>query len=148
MTFANIEMGAGINSAHSGRTVTTLSLGVNSGSVGGTFFTSGTQSTYSYQSTYALNIYKIKKAGDLIGGVVNFGYGFGGSYSKHGLKDLNATESVTKSDFVLGPSLRLNWILFKHLYINMEGIYGLRGLFSHLALNFQDVVFLGVGVVF
>ncbi len=146
VAFSSLEVGMGMNSTHSGRVVPSLSGAITGNSWALSAFSSGVQNSYYYHSSYGLSWFAQKKVGDMIGGPVAFGIGIGGMYAERGFQDLDATSESKKNDFAIGPAIRLNWTMAGNFYFNIEGIYGLRNLGSHLYLNFQDVISTSIGV--
>lgn len=145
---SSVEVGTGFNSAHSGRVVPSLNIALVSADSVISFYSSGVQNSYYYHSSYSLTYFKSKSVGDVFNFPVSFGVGLGINLSERGF-DENASSNVEKdSDFVIGPAIRVHWQMFSLMYLSLETIYGIRDIGSHLALNFQDVTSLSVGVRF
>ena len=83
--------------------------------------------------------------GELLGGPMNFGVGPGLMYAQRGFQDIGSESEDKKHDFAFGPAFRLNYHVLSFMYVNIDAIYGLRSIFRHLTLNFQDVVVVSVG---
>jgi hypothetical protein len=139
------EVGLGLNSSFSGRLVPTLTGAIGNDGLLLAGFASGVQNSYYYQSSYGLAFYRIVRVGELVGGAVSFGGGLGGFYAERGFQDSSQTENYKKKDYVLGPSIRVNWTIVGGFFLNVDATYGLRDLDSHLALNFQDIICTSLG---
>jgi hypothetical protein len=145
LAFGSLDFGLGMNSTHSGRVVPSAAMALSGSSMALSVFSSGVKNSYYYHSTYGVSIFGTKKAGTLMGGDVIFGLGPGLMYAKRGFQDINDTEMLTKSDFAIGPAIRVHWSILKIFYLNIDAIYGVRDIYSHLTLNFQDVISFSVG---
>jgi hypothetical protein len=138
---AGLELGTGYSSSHSGRKIPTLALALNSSSFVISGYATGVKNDYYYHSAYGLHAFSMSSSGTF-----STGFGLGAMYSKRGFKDTGDSSEETANDYVLGPAFRVNWTFLKHGYINVDATYGLRDLFSHLTLNFQDVISTSIGV--
>ena len=143
---ASLELGYGMNSTHGGRTIPSLAIAAGTDRFIVSAFSSGVKTSYYYHSTHGLQLLALAKAGDILEGPVVFGLGLGMIHQERGFKDVDATQTDSKSDVVIGPALRVNWTFFKVMYLNVDATYGLRDVWSHLTLNFQDVISASVGV--
>jgi len=144
---ASIEIGAGLSNATSGRVIPGISLSYSASDWALSGFSTGVQSEVAYQSTFAGSYFRTWKAGDFAG-VVTAGFGAGGFYTKRGFKDGALAQEESSDDWGFGPSFRVNWSPTEMLFLNVEGIYGLKVLGPHLAFNFQDLVNFTLGVRF
>lgn len=144
-SFASIEIGSGYSSSHSGRSIPTLALAYSDSSFALSGYSTGVQNDYYYHSAYGLHAFSLKSLGTFLGGNMVGGAGLGAMYSKRGFKDSNDTSESSSDDYVLGPAFRINWSMTSFLFINVDVTYGLRDIFSHLTLNFQDVVSTSIG---
>ena len=145
-SWASIEIGVGQNSTFSGRFVPTLTAGYSNSGSAFSFFSSGVQNDYYYQSVYGAHFFRQKKTGELLGGEIHVGLGIGLIYTAKGFQDEGSSSETEKGDVVFGPAFRVNWTIFPHTFINFDATYGLRELGSHILLNFQDVIVFSVGV--
>lgn len=145
-SLASIELGVGQNSTFSGRFVPTLTAAYTDSSTAFSFFSSGVQNDYYYQSVYGVHFFRQKKTGELLGGEVHCGLGIGLMYASRGFQDEGDSSEVKKDDIAFGPAFRVNWTIFPHTFVNFDATYGLRELGSHILLNFQDVIVFSVGV--
>jgi hypothetical protein len=145
ITYASIEIGSGYSSSHSGRSIPTLALAYSDNSFALSGYSTGVQNDYYYHSAYGLHAFSLKSLGSFLGGNMVGGAGFGAMYSKRGFKDSNDTSESNSDDYVLGPAFRINWSITSFIFINVDVTYGVRELFSHLTLNFQDVVSTSIG---
>ncbi|MGB0454122.1 MAG: hypothetical protein ACPGJV_10455 [Bacteriovoracaceae bacterium] len=143
---ASLELGYGMNSTHGGRTIPSLAIAAGTKRFIVSAFSSGVKTNYYYHSTHGLHLLALAKAGDILEGPVVFGLGLGIIHQERGFKDVDATQTDSKSDIVIGPAVRVNWTFFKVMYLNVDATYGLRDVWSHLTLNFQDVISASVGV--
>ena len=78
-------------------------------------YMAGVKNDYYYQSSYGVNVFSMRKGGDLMGGLVQGGFGLGLLYSKSGFKDSDDSSESTNTDFLIGPAFRLNWSFFNNL---------------------------------
>lgn len=146
--YANIEFSVGSSSAFSGRSVNVLNLSYLSNDLLFSATSGGVQNNYYYHSAYTFSVYKYSKIGDFIIGPMNFGAGAGIYFAQKGFDESLSGNIKTDSDFVIGPSFKMNWSFYRFLFLNMEALYGLRDLGTHLTLNFQEIISLSVGVRF
>ena len=146
LAFGSIEVGTGFSSSHSGRKVPTLALAYSDSSFALSAYSSGVRNDYYYHSSYGVHAFRLKTVGEAFGGQITTGIGLGSMYSKRGFKDTNDTSEQTSNDYVFGPAFRLNWTIANSFYVNVDATYGLRDIFSHLTLNFQDVISTSIGV--
>ncbi len=144
-SFASVEVGTGYTSAYSGRKVTTLALAYSTPNYALSTYMAGVKNDYYYQSSYGVNVFSMRKGGDLMGGLVQGGFGLGLLYSKSGFKDSDDSSESTNTDFLIGPAFRLNWSFFNNLYLNIDATYGIRNISSHIQMNFQDSVSTSIG---
>ncbi|MBK9295239.1 MAG: hypothetical protein IPM57_12510 [Oligoflexia bacterium] len=144
---ASVEAGFGVTSATSGRLVPAVSAAVTwSDKWALTGFSTGVSTNAYYQSTYGLSFFRTWKAGEIIGIDVQSGFGLGTFFSKREFKNLSSGSAAEqKTDFGVGPALRMNLSFFKNFYLNMEATYGLRELGAHFTFNFQDMVSASLG---
>lgn len=145
-SFGSVEIGVGQNSTFAGRFVPTLTAGYTNSASAFSFFSSGVQNDYYYQSTYGLHFFRQKKTGDLLGGEIHVGLGLGLIYSARGFQDEGSASESEKGDVIFGPAFRVNWTIFPHTFVNFDATYGLRDINSHIFLNFQDVIVFSLGV--
>ena len=146
LSYSSIEIGTGYASSHSGRKVTTLALAYTTSNFALSTHSSGVKNDYYYSSSYGVNLFRTKKVGAIMGGVIQAGLGAGLLYSKSAFKDSDDTSESSNSDFLLGPAFRVNWSFLGGFYLNVDATYGLRNFASHLQLNFQDSVSTSIGV--
>lgn len=143
--FASVELGMGLNSGFAGRLVPSLNHAYSSPSFAMSAFSSGVKNDYYYHSVYGLNLYYMRKAGDLFAGDVQFGFGLGTMFAERGFQDLGDTNTETHSDYLLGPSFRVNWSYFDSIFMNIDATYGLRDIGNHIGMNFQEIISFSVG---
>ena len=143
-----IEIGTGLSSVHSGRTIPTLALAYTGSSMAVSVYSTGVRNDYYYHSAYGLHVFFLKEAGDIFGGKLVAGAGVGSMYSKAAFQDLGQTQHSTQEEYVLGPAFRINCSFTPNIYLNVDATYGLRNLGTHLLLNFQDVISTSIGVRF
>jgi len=91
------EIGVGINSSNSGRYVPALTAGIGSQSWLLSGSSTGVRSGYYYQSTYTASFLYLWKNGELLGGDIVSGVGFGAMYSEYGLHDEGASLEYNKN---------------------------------------------------
>jgi|GEM_PF-2411514 len=143
-----VELGLGLNSFSSGRLVPVLSGAYNWGRYAITASTTGASTGYYYYAAYSAGFYRTWTAGTFITGKLEAGLGGGVFYTQRDFLDEGVTRSQASSDFGLGPSFRVKWVVFDPLFVNMEVLWGLRDLSAHLTLNAQDVVNFSIGAQF
>lgn len=145
---SDVEVGGGINSFTGGRTVPSLEISYLPTNHVFSWAATGVQTKYYYQSSHLLFYFKNWEAGTLWGGGVKAGFGGGAGYSVRGFQDENSTRESVKTDYLLGPAIRLNWS-YGPIYLNFSTLFGLRDVQKHLlGLNFQNVESLTLGVNF
>jgi hypothetical protein len=143
-----MAIGAGINAQTGGRNVPAIEISYLRSNDIFTWAATGVRNEYYYQASHLLFYFRNWKAGTMWGGDVNAGFGAGAGYSIRGFQDEGSTTEVTKSDFLLGPALRLNWSL-GFFYLNLSTVFGLRDLQTHIVgLTFQNVESLTIGFRF
>lgn len=141
-----VELAGGYSSYSAGHKTPELTLGAG----GSDWLMSGSSSGYKttayFHSQYVLRYYKTWNGGDFFWGKVSFGAGGGVMYSVRGFADTGAAEEKA-NDLVLGPALRAKWNFAGPVFLAVDGVFGIGQLwYQALALNFQDVVTLSVGV--
>lgn len=143
--FAAIEVGSGINSFTGGRYVPSAEVSWLFDDHVLAWAGTGVQNKYYYQSSHLLFYFKSWKAGTVWGGEISAGFGAGLGYSVRGFQDLGSTTEETATDYLGGPSIRLNWS-YGPVFLNFSTLYGLRHFGRHFpGLNFQDVESLTIG---
>ncbi len=145
--FATVDLGVGVNSATSGRVVPGLAgaVGTSEWIVSGT--STGVRNAYYYHSAYSLAVMKIFKVGDLFWGPITAGAGMGAVYTLDGFQDEGSSSEDTNTSASAGFAFKVKWNFAGPVYMNMEGIYGIRDPLTHLtSLTFQDFVSFSVGI--
>lgn len=148
LVVASIDLGIGISSSLSGRAIPALAVGTNISSYKLSVVSVGVQTSTYYQSNYVVNLFKTWKAGSFIFGEVEAGFGAGVFYTAKGFQDTGGGALEEKTEFGIGPSLQMKWFFAGPIYFNIEAVFGLRDLYTHAMLNFQDVVNLSIGASF
>lgn len=142
-------VGSGFNSATGGRLIPTLNLGLGTKSFEIQFSSTGVSTTAYYQSIYKFGGYWTYQAGKFIFGRVEAGFGPGLLFSVRGFADDGASEQ-TKTDYVIGPTFFVRWVMVGPLYISVDGLYGLIGPSSRagdlVGLNARDNASFSIGV--
>ncbi|MBF0314143.1 MAG: hypothetical protein HQK52_12060 [Oligoflexia bacterium] len=146
IAMAAVEIAAGLVSPYSGRLVPAAVLGYSKPNFSVMGFSSGVKNKYYYQSSYGLAVFKMWSSGELFAAKVSSGIGFGGLYSKRGLQDLGSENMDTKHDYLGGPAFKVQMTYFDFLFFGINAVLGLRNIYRHLTLNFQDVVIFSVGI--
>lgn len=134
---ASLDLGLGQSSVTAGHSALTIAGAVSWSNYALSAASTGMQTSLYYQSSYAVTLYKVWTSGDFLVGQISSGFGTGVFYSVRGFLDTTGSEEK-KIDTGLGPAFRIQWLLGGPFYINLEAIFGLRDLGSHLTLNFQD----------
>ncbi|MCB0415662.1 MAG: hypothetical protein KDD50_15090 [Bdellovibrionales bacterium] len=143
--FAFIDVGLGQSSVNSGRGVMSLAAEVYGTQYSLSLVSTGTQTPIYYQSNYSVSVYKNWESGPFIFGHIASGFGVGIFYGVRGFTD-GTTAEASNSDVGFGPSFKVQWFFASPLFFKIEGLFGLRDLSSHLALNFQDFTTFSLGV--
>ncbi len=112
-------------------------------------YISGVQNSYYYQSDYYLSLNRKLVSGEFFWGTLTGFFGGGVFYSERGLRTAAAGNvSDKENDFLLGPSLNIKWAFWGPAYIMLDALYGIREIYAHLTMSFQDVEVLSVGFNF
>lgn len=143
-----IELGFGFNSATSGRIVPAVVTSLSGEGWLLTGHSTGVQTDLYYHSSYGLSYFWTWDSGTLFSGNVSSGLGLGAFYSVREYRDSSSADVEQGSDFGLGPGFRVNWTFLGPLFLNMEGVFGLREITHHLTLNYQDYVNFSIGLRF
>lgn len=145
---ATIFLGTGFNSATSGRLVPALNAGYAGQTLELQLSSTGVATTAYYHSSYRMSLYKTWKAGDFLFGTTESGFGAGALYGVRGYKETE-TVTETKSDYVVGPTFFVRWMLWGPMYISVDGLYGIIGPSSRngdlIGLNARDNVNFVIG---
>ncbi len=146
VVWAEIVLGTGFSSATAGRTSPTLNLGIDYPSFAVTASSVGVKNSYYYHSAYNLIYVRQFDFSEYLWGKLHGGIGAGLHFAKRGLKD--GTNAMSeKSDFALGPAIRITWDVAPLCFIGLEAIYGIRD-FRVFTLTTQNVRSIIVGVKF
>lgn len=121
---ADIILATGVSSITGGRVNPLLNTGYDSPNFSISFSSLGIKNQVYYHSGYTLITSFQSDLGDYLWGGLRGGFGLGLHYAKRGLDDGNGLEE--KSDFAVGPSIRITWTLLPNTFIGLESIYGLR----------------------
>ncbi len=144
--YAAVQVGTGLSSSMSGRPIPGLELGVGGEAWKATASAIGVQSSYYYHASYSASFFRTWKAGEFLWSEVQSGVGGGLMYSVRGFQDQGSTTEESKNDFALGPAFFVQWFLVGPVYLQLEMIWGLRGINELIGLNGQDVIFLSLGL--
>ena len=128
-----------------GRTSPILYTGIDSSQFALTILTSGVKNDIYSHSGYVISAFAQKDVGDLWWGKVRGGLGGGIHFAKREYTDGSINE--VKSDFAIGPSLRVNWEFFPYMFVGVEALYGIRNI-NALYLSTQTITNIVLGVRF
>jgi hypothetical protein len=142
---AEIIVGSGFNSITGGRPSPTLYTGYDSSSFAVTANAVGVKTKIYYHSGYVVSAFSQKEMGDFWWGKLRAGFGGGIHYAQRQYVDGAVNE--TKSDFALGPAMRVTWEIFPFGFIGVDELYGIRSL-ETLVLSTQNIISLIFGVRF
>jgi hypothetical protein len=122
---ADLEVGAGMSSAMSGRFVPGGTIAIKQRTWALSATAVGVQTPVYYQSNYTLAYYRTWKAGEFWWADLEAGLGVGAGYSQRGFRESLTAESEAKSQSYIGPALRLSWKVLNPIVFTLESIYGL-----------------------
>ncbi len=145
-SLAGLIFGSGVTSATAGRVSPVLNLGLDYSSFALTATSVGVENTYYYHSAYNLVLVSQREFSKYLWGDLRGGIGLGAHYAKRGLKDGTNAEEI-KSDYAIGPAIRLTWEFIPYCFIGLEAIYGIRNL-NFVILSTQNIRSLVLGVRF
>ncbi len=147
---STVLLGSGFNSATTGRIIPTLNFGIGTKSFEVQGLSTGVSTTAYFHSVYRLSGYWVWNAGDFFIGRVEAGFGPGLLYSVREFSDTDSSQE-SKTDWVVGPTFFVRWILVGPLYISVDALYGLFGPSSKngdlIGLNARDNASFSIGVI-
>lgn len=123
-TNAEFLLATGVSSITGGRVNPLLNTGFDSSNFSLSFSSLGVKNDVYYHSGYTLVTSIQGELGDYLWGNLRGGVGLGLHFAKRGLDDGNGLEE--KSDFAIGPSIRVTWTILPKVFIGLESIYGIR----------------------
>lgn len=141
---ANLELGIGVSSVHEGRNVPAIrATYVDEWSY--SVHTSGVRTSVYAQNAWALSAHRRLLQGEL--GWFNFDLGVGAGAALIDRRYRTSTTSAieTQTEGVLGPSASLRWSAGP-VVLGFDALFGLQPSLQHLALNYQDVTHVTLGV--
>lgn len=141
---ASVEVGVGLSSVHEGRAIPALRATYGENWVY-SLHSSGTRTSVYAQNAWSASVSRLAQQGDL--GWLKFDLNIGGAFAliDRRYRTSTTSEISSQSEFVVGPSATLRWRLGP-VVLGFEAIFGLRPSLQHLALNFQDVTHVTLGV--
>lgn len=142
---AEVILGSGYSSMTGGRTNPIIYTGMDSSNFALTLTAVGVNNDVYYHSGYIISAFAQKDAGDLFWGKIRGGIGGGIHFAKRGYTDGSIDEN--KSDFAVGPSMRVTWEFLPFVFVGVEALYGIRN-FNVILLNTQTITNVVLGVRF
>ena len=147
-SLAGIDIGIGSSSFTGGRPVPTLAIGVDAGHWGLLYRGVGVQTSIYAQNAWTLAAYETvysEKFGNLSSSI---GAGAGGSYILRTFRSAPTDDLESTHEYVIGPHLCLKFE-FGPVHLGFDTLLGLtRQIVQHLALNFQDMSNVTIGMSF
>lgn len=145
-TNAEFVFSTGVTSITNGRVSPLLNTGLDTSSYAFTFSSVGVKNSYYYHSGYNV-VWALQKdfTKSSFGGV-RAGLGLGAHFAKRGLQD-GTNALIEKSDYAIGPAMRVTWGFLPYCFMGLESIYGIRGA-NFIALSTQNIHSLFLGVRF
>ncbi len=143
---ASIDIGVGTSSFTSGRAAPALALGVDIGNWGLLYRSVGVQTTIYSQNSWTLagikNIYTEK-----MGITTAFmGAGLGTCYIMRSYRESPSSVTDSYNETVIGPHLLFK-IQLGPAFLSFDTLLGLStNIIQHMALNFQDVSHISLGI--
>lgn len=146
LSYAGITLGTGVTSATSGRVSPFLHGGYDDTNFALTLTSVGVKNDYYYHSAYNFVLVAQKDFPKYLWGNLRGGIGIGSHYAIRELKD-GTNSNIKKSDFALGPAIRITWEFLPYTYIGLEAIFGIRNA-NIIVLSTQNIRSLILGVRF
>lgn len=143
---AGVVFGGAMSSAMSGRLVPGLHTGLMFESFAINIYSSGVRSAIYYHNAYQLSVMRLWDPGKFLWGKWTGGFGLGTYLGIKNYRESPASASRRHYDICAGPSGRVQWNFAGPVFIAMEIMFGLRNLWPHLLLSFQDMANLSMGL--
>ena len=142
---ADVILGSGFSSMTGGRANPIIYTGIDSPSFAFTVIAMGVKNDVYYHSGYIFSAFAQKDVGDLFWGKIRGGIGGGIHFAERGYSDGLINEN--KSDFAIGPTIRVTWEFIPFLFVGVEALYGIRNI-NTLILGTQTISNIVLGVRF
>ena len=142
---ASIDLGVGASSFTTGRPAPALAIGLDNGSWGALYRSSGVQTTIYAQNAWTVAGFKIVYSENLGITHPSIGVGLGATYINRSYRRSLTSDIESYGESVLGPHFYLK-IQLGPAYLGFDTLLGLTSnIVQHLVLNFQDVSHITVG---
>jgi hypothetical protein len=143
---ATVDVGAGTGSFAAGRPILSLALGADGADYGGLYRSEGVRTTAYAQNAWTGAFYKKVNSDKFSIGSFMAGVGFGVSYMIRSYKDPNASDTDVVRDSAFGPHFIVRYTIGP-VFLSFDTLLGLTtDIAEHIALNFQDVSHVSIGV--
>lgn len=143
---ASYDFGVGASSFTAGRPVPALALGYDGDSWGAIYRSVGVRTTIYAQNAWTLAGHRYKYKESL--GPINasIGAGLGLAYMTRAYRDSPTATVETTNESAIGPHLALK-LNYGYFYFGWDTLLGLTPqIMQHIALNFQDLSHVTIGI--
>ena len=139
-------MASGATSLTNGRFSPTIYTGFDTSSFALTLTSVGVKNNIYYQSGYLISAFSQREVGVFLSRNVRGGLG-GGVYV--GRKKYEDGPNIqTDTDVAIGPAIRVTWEILPDIFLGVESLYGIGGIYQTLVLTTQRINILCFGVRF
>jgi len=141
---ASLELGVGVSSVHEGRNVPALrATYVDDWSY--SLHSSGARTSVYAQNAWALSAHRRLLQGEIGWFKFDLGVGAGAALIDRRYRRSTTSAIETQTEGVVGPSASLRWSVGP-VVLGFDALFGLQPSLQHLALNYQDVTHVTLGV--
>ena len=145
--FADNYVGLGFSGVTMGRNIPSLHLAYFDDFERFSFISTGVKTPVYFHNAYQISWLSTWKAGDLLWGEVEAGFGGSVLYAIRGYRDDPSDSYDKQGNTVLGPAIYLGWEVLPHVMISLEAIYGVYNSYPAY-LVFQENCAGSIGVRF
>lgn len=142
-----VLLGTGMSSETQGRIVPTIHTGYKYDEVAITVNSMGVQNEVYYHVAYSFSYFKSYDFGEFMWSTLNAGPGISVFYQEFGYRDDTDDDGESESDLNLALSFRVEYPLFEHAFVAVEGMFGVGSLMM-LFNTYQTTQFFVFGVNF
>jgi hypothetical protein len=137
-------VGVGVSSVHEGRVIPALRASYGE-EWSTSLHSSGLRTSVYAQNAWAASVHRRLVQGDLGWFKFNFSAGAAAALIDRRYRTSTTSAIQTQTEGVLGPSASLRWSTGP-IFLCFEAIFGLQPSLQHIALNYQDVTHVTLGV--
>ncbi len=143
---AGLLLASGLTSLTNGRISPAIYTGYDSSTFALTLTSVGVKNSIYYQSGYVVSAFSQREAGTFLFRNVRGGLG-GGAYLGR-KKYQEGSSRQTATDVAIGPAMRVTWEMLPDIFLGVESLFGIGGVYQTLVLTTQRVNILSFGVRF